>query len=103
MYAVVKIGGHQYVVRPGDLIEVQRLKAEPGQEIELRDILMLKTDDGKVLIGNPTVEAKVILKVLEHTRGPKIRGFKYRAKKRYRRRWGHRQELTKVKVEKLEI
>ncbi len=103
MYAVVKIGGHQYVVKPGDIIETQRLHVEPNTSIEIDEVYLVKTDDGKALVGTPKLSAKVRATVLEHFKGPKIIGFKYRPKKRYRRRWGHRQPMTRLKIEAIEV
>ncbi|HEY8486580.1 MAG TPA: 50S ribosomal protein L21 [Limnochordales bacterium] len=102
-YAVVEIAGHQYRVRPGDEVLVQRLAASPGQELAVDRVLLVERD-GQVLVGRPWVEgARAVLHVLEHLRGRKIRVFKYKPKVNYRRRRGHRQPFTRVRVERIEL
>lgn len=101
-YAVVKTGGKQYKITEGDVLEVERLAPSDKKEITFDDVL-LYTADGVVTVGKPSV-AGVIIKatVLGETKGKKIRVAKYKAKVRYRRVTGHRQLLTKVKIEKIE-
>ena len=99
-YAIVQSGAHQLRAEEGNLIEVYRLDAEVGAKVDLPIVLMADGNDVKV--GNPLVEgAKVRTTVVEHARGPKIRVFKYKAKKRYRKRQGHRQELTLLRVDQI--
>lgn len=103
MYAIVRTGGHQYKVAPGDVIEVERLEGEPGTQVELDEVLMVSGDDG-VQIGTPTVGgAKVIAKVLSQTKGEKLIIFKFKPKKRYRRKTGHRQGLTMLSIKEISI
>lgn len=98
MYAVVQTGGKQYRVSVGDHIEVERLDAEPGAEVALDRVLMV-AQDGDVKIGTPVIDgAKVMASVDEQTRGKKIIVFKMRAKKRYRRKMGHRQHVTRLTI-----
>jgi large subunit ribosomal protein L21 len=97
-YAIVRTGGKQYRVSPGDTIRVESLPAEEGDTIELDDVLMLSTEDGLAL-GTPRVSgAKVTAEVVGKGKGKKIVIFKYKAKTRYRRRNGHRQLYTDLKV-----
>jgi large subunit ribosomal protein L21 len=98
MYAVVKTGGKQYRVAKDDLIEIERLEGEAGDVVTLGEVLML--GDGKdVTIGAPVVEgASVAGEIVEQSRGPKIIVFKKRRRQNYRRKRGHRQLLTVVKV-----
>ncbi len=97
-YAVIKTGGKQYRVSEGDLIAVERLTAEPGAPVALDDVLMIGGDDGTT-IGTPRVAgASVAAEVVEQTRGDKIIVFKKKRRKGYRRRAGHRQDLTVLKV-----
>ncbi len=97
-YAIVKTGGKQYRVQEGDTIRVESLPGDEGDEIELDNVLMISRD-GDVTIGAPTVpEARVRAQVLGHGRGRKLVVFKYKAKTRYRRRKGHRQSYTDLKV-----
>ncbi len=100
---MVEIGGKQYRVGPGEMIDVERLDLPVGATFET-DKVLLVSDGERVLVGNPTVEgAKVVAKVVLHGRGPKIRVFKYKPKKRYRRTKGHRQNFTRLKIESIEI
>jgi large subunit ribosomal protein L21 len=102
MYAVIETGGKQYRVVAGDTIDVERLKADAGSQIEIDRVLMISGDTG-VSIGTPIVSgAKVVATVTEHFRGPKIIVFKFKPKKRYRRKTGHRQELTRLKIDSIQ-
>lgn len=103
MYAVVKSGGQHYRVEVGDSIQVEKLFADVGEQIELGDVLMVSGEDG-VNIGRPTVEgAKVLATVKDHEKGPKIRVFKMKPKKRYRRTMGHRQTYTRLSIDSIEV
>ncbi len=104
MYAIIEAQGHQYKVTPGGILEVDRLKQAPGDEVVFDRVLLVATDDGQVLVGAPVVDgARVRARVQEHFRGPKILVFKYKPRKRYRRRRGHRSELTRLVVEAIEL
>lgn len=101
MYAIIKTGGKQYVVEEGKVISIEKLDVEEGAEVTFDEVLLVSGDDIK--IGQPNVAgAKVTGKVLEQGKERKIRIFKYKAKSNYRRRQGHRQPFTKVKIEKIE-
>jgi large subunit ribosomal protein L21 len=96
MYAVVESGGKQYKVEEGTSLLVDRLDAKEGDKVSLRAVMFR---DGDVLVAPKELEkVKVEATVAEHLRGPKIKVFKYKAKKGYRRRAGHRSELTKLEV-----
>jgi large subunit ribosomal protein L21 len=98
MYAVVKTGGRQYRVEPGETIDVERLPGEVGDTVDLRDILMVGTGND-VTIGTPTLmEAHVTAEIIAHKRGDKIIVFKSKRRKNYRRKNGHRQSLTSLKI-----
>lgn len=99
MYAILKHGGHQYRVAPGDRLLVDRLASEVGATIELEPVLYL--NDGTAgATGTPEIAgARVSATVVSHRRGPKIRVFKYKPKKRYRRTHGHRSDLTELRIE----
>lgn len=102
MYAVVVTGGKQYKVQEGDTLYIEKLNAEAGQKVELTDVLLVEKD-GQVKVGAPKVEgAKVVLDVVRHGKGQKVIVFKYKSKKNYRRKKGHRQPFTQVVVEKIE-
>ena len=98
MYAILETGGKQYKVRPGDTLQVEKLPAEPGATVELDRVLMV-ADGDEVRIGTPLVDcARVVAEVVDQRRGPKIVVFKYKPKKNYRRRTGHRQSLTRLQI-----
>ena len=97
-YAILKTGGKQYRVRPGDVIEVEKLPVEEGSSIELSDVLAVSMDTGLVL-GSPMVpEAKVLADVRRQAKDDKIIVFKYKRKVRYRRKKGHRQPYTRLAI-----
>ena len=97
MYAIVTTGGKQYKVSQDDVITVEKLDAKVGDKINL-DVMML-VDGDKVTNGNPLVKgAEVVAEVLEHGKEDKIVVFKYKAKKNYRRKQGHRQPFTALKI-----
>jgi large subunit ribosomal protein L21 len=98
MYAVIESGGKQYKVEEGTSLLVDRLDAKDGDKISLRPVLFR---DGDVIVGKDLAKVKVEAKVAGHLRGKKIKVFKYKAKKGYRKRAGHRSELTKLEVTSL--
>ena len=99
--AVVRIQDKQIRVREKDVIDVPLMQDEVGASVELDDVLMLAGDEVKV--GTPTVEgAKVTAKVVEHGRGEKIRIFKFKRRKTYRKSMGHRQGYTRLEIESIE-
>lgn len=95
-YAVIESGGKQYKVEEGTSLLVDRLDAKEGDKVTLRPVLF--RGDDVVADGKGLEKVKVEAKVTEHLRGPKIKVFKYKAKKGYRRRAGHRSELTRLEV-----
>lgn len=102
MYAVIETGGKQYKVAEGDAIYVEKLDAPVGEQVVL-DRVLLVSKDGDVVVGTPTVaDAKVTAKVEDHGKGEKIIVFKYKPKKNYRKKTGHRQPFTKLVIEKIE-
>lgn len=101
MYAIIATGGKQYKVKEGQTLDVELLHAEAGETVEIDSVLMLNKD-GEIVTGKPYVEgAKVSLKVVENGKAPKIVVFKYKPKKNYRRKKGHRQPYTRVTVESI--
>ena len=101
MYAVVRTGGKQHKVAPGDLIRVEKLPGEIGDKIELGEVLLTAGDD--VRIGTPLVEgAKVVGTNTDQARGPKIVVFKLKRRKNYSRKQGHRQSYTEIRVDGIE-
>lgn len=103
MYAVIETGGKQYRVEPGDVLDVERL-AEPGDDgsVEFDRVLLVGDDDG-VRVGTPVVDgASVRASLVRDTRGPKIRIFKYKRRKGFRRTKGHRQELHRIRIDDIQ-
>ena len=98
MYAIIKTGGKQYKVAEGDVLNVEKLDAEKGAEVVFDEGLAI-VNDGEVTVGKPFIDgAKVTATVEEQGKGEKILVFKYRAKVNYRKRMGHRQPYTAVKI-----
>jgi large subunit ribosomal protein L21 len=100
MYAVVETGGKQYRVEKGSTLLVDRLSADEGAKVDLRAVALLDKD---LVAGKDAEKVKVEAKVAGHERGPKIRVFKYRPKKGYRRQAGHRSELTRLEVTEIKL
>jgi large subunit ribosomal protein L21 len=100
MYAVVETGGKQYRVEKGSTLLVDRLSVEEGAKVDLRAVALLDKD---LVVGKDAEKVKVEAKVAAHERGPKIRVFKYRPKKGYRRQAGHRSELTRLEVTEIKL
>ncbi|MGM0458388.1 MAG: 50S ribosomal protein L21 [Bacteroidota bacterium] len=101
MYAIVKIGGHQYKVEEDQTIFVNKL-ATDDENITLEDVLLVKDDDGNVKVGTPNVEgASVTASVVENLKSDKIIVFKKKRRKGYRVKNGHRQHITQLKIEKI--
>lgn len=101
MYAVIKTGGKQYKVQEGDIIRVEKLDVEEGSVVKFEEILALSDDNG-LRVGTPVVEGAVVeANVLDQGKGKKVIIFKYKAKKNYRKKQGHRQPYTKVQITKI--
>jgi large subunit ribosomal protein L21 len=100
MYAVIRTGGKQYRVSTGDVIEVEQLPGEVGSGVDFSEVLMVSGDT--VAVGNPTVEGAVVKgKIMAQCKGPKITVFKHKRRKSYSRKTGHRQKLTKLKIDEI--
>jgi large subunit ribosomal protein L21 len=101
MYAVIKTGGKQYKVAPGDMVKVEKLDAKKGDTIEIKDVFMV-ADGDRVTVGKPTVaNATVTAEVLGEGRGEKLLIFKHRRRKGFRKTTGHRQDFTTLKVKEI--
>ena len=102
MFAIIRADGRQYRVAKGDIIRFDRMKAEPGDQFETGQVLAIAEEDNKLKIGSPVVEgAKVEGTVLQHGKDKKIIVFKRKRRKTYRRKYGHRQDHTLVKIDKI--
>ncbi len=102
-YAIIEAGGKQYVAREGETIDVDRITVEPGQKVQIKDVLLV-VDGAEVRVGAPLVEgASLAATVVGHRQGPKVLVFKYKAKERYRRHAGHRQQMTRLAIERIEV
>ena len=102
MLAVIKTGGKQYLVSPGSKINIEKINKKEGEEVSFSDVLLLEKNK-KVEVGSPTVKgAKVVAKVLKQDRGEKVIIFKYKPKKRYQRKKGHRQSYTQIEITAIE-
>ncbi len=104
MYAVIKTGGKQYRVSEGDIINVEKIARTEGQsEVNIKEVLMI-VDGENVTVGTPYVDgASVIATALEDGKSEKVIVFKYKRKKDYRRKQGHRQPFTKLEISKIEV
>jgi large subunit ribosomal protein L21 len=99
MYAVIKTGGKQYRVAKDQYLKIEKLEAEVGSTVDFDQVLLVGGDGGEMKVGTPLVAgAKVTAEVVEQTRGPKIVIFKKRRRKNFRRKTGHRQSITVVKI-----
>lgn len=102
MYAVVRTGGKQIRVSPGEAVWVEKLPGEVGQEVSLDEVLLLG-GEGEPRVGAPQVAgARVVATITGQGRGEKLTIFKYKRRKRYRRKQGHRQDYTQIRVERIE-
>jgi large subunit ribosomal protein L21 len=103
MYAVVESGGKQYRVQEGETLRVEKLTGEVGQEVTF-DSVLLYSDGEKIQIGQPVLAAAAVRgRIVAQGKAPKIIVFKYKRRKRFRRKQGHRQQFTAIKIDKIEI
>ncbi len=101
MLAIIKTGGKQYKVEEGDKIKVEKLTGEAGDKIIFKEVLLLG-DDKRVSVGTPTVDKVTVEgKILVQDRHKKVWGIKHKAKKRYKKKYGHRQAFTEIEITKV--
>ena len=101
MLAIIKTGGKQYIVKEGDILDIEKIEGEEGKKISLDNILLVN-DDKNTKVGMPVVEkAKVEAEIIKQFKGKKVEIVKYKKKTGYRRKTGHRQQYTKVKIVKI--
>jgi large subunit ribosomal protein L21 len=104
VYAIVESGGKQYKVEAGQLLHTEKLNVAPGETVELDKVVMVKTDDGKVLVGQPYLtNVKVTGTVVEHARARKVLVGQFIPRKGHKTIKGHRQWYTTIKIEKIEV
>ncbi len=98
MYAVIETGGKQYTVKEGDVLSVEKLEVSEGDKVEFDRVLLISADE-ETKVGSPLLEgAKVVAEVLENGKGKKVIVYKFKAKKGFSKKKGHRQPFTKVKI-----
>ncbi len=103
MYAIIRTGGKQYRVNQGDVVRVERLPGEVGSTVTLEEVLLVG-GEGDVRVGKPRLEgASVVGTVVEQDRDAKVRVFKYKKRKHYRRTKGHRQSFTALRIEAIQV
>ena len=102
MYAVIESGGKQYRVTEGEVVRLEKLPGQPGEEVVLERVLLVSDD--RTVVGTPFVDgARVVGRIVAHGRARKIVVFKFKPKVRYRRKQGHRQPYTAVRIERIEF
>ncbi len=103
MLAVIKTGGKQYLVKPGDIIDIEKIAGDEGSEVEFADVLMVSDGEGDVKVGTPVVKtAQVKGTILGEKKGVKVVVFKFKRRKGYRNKQGHRQKYTSVKINSID-
>ncbi len=104
MYAIVRTGGRQYRAEPGSVIDVERLPIEEGDSLELNEVLLVVSDEGAISVGKPLVSGAVVkVTCISQYRARKILVFRYFPKQRYRKRRGHRQYYTRLRIESITV
>src|SRR5262245_18295518 len=104
MFAIVEAGGRQAKVEPGVVLVVDRLEADPGAEVTFDKVLLVETTGGDIVTGKPFISGATVTGVVEaQTRGKKVRVFKMKRRKHYRRTRGHRTDQTRVRVTSINV
>ena len=98
MLAVIKTGAKQYVIKKGDILTTEKLQGDVNDSVKFDEVLLI-SNEGDLTLGTPCVKGAVVeAKILEHPRAKKVWGIKHKAKKRYKKKFGHKQELTKIEI-----
>lgn len=100
-YAIFKTGGKQYQALEGKTIGIEKLNAQEGEKVTFDEVLLRKTGEGKIEIGKPFLKTAIQAVVVKHLKGPKIIAFKFKRRKKYTRKQGHRQPITVVRIESI--
>jgi large subunit ribosomal protein L21 len=103
MYAVIRSGGKQYRVEPGATIQVERLEGKVGGEVMFDDVILVGTDEKKLVTGADAAKAKITGKIVKQGRGPKVQVLKFKKTRQYKIQRGHRQNYTAVEVSDIQI
>ena len=98
MYAIIETGGKQYPVSAGESLRIEKLAGDVGSSVEFEKVVAVSTDDGRLLAGEAAGSAKVRATITGHDRGKKVIVYKFKKRKHYRRKNGHRQSYTEIKV-----
>jgi large subunit ribosomal protein L21 len=102
MYAIVKTGGKQLKVCPGDIVRIDKIDGDVGNEVIFKDVLMVVDPDNNTHVGKPILEdAKILGQIIKHPKGNKIIIFKFKRRKGYKKKTGHRQLFTEVKINEI--
>lgn len=101
MYAIIETGGKQYAVSPGDYVRVEKLAGSVGDAIELSNVIAVSGEDGALRTGSDA-QATVTATIADHGRRAKINVFKFKRRKMYRRRIGHRQDFTQLRIDSIQ-
>ncbi len=103
MYAVIHTGGKQYRVEPGSTIKVEKIESAAGDKVEITAVSLIRNDEGSLVLGTPWIEgARVLATVIGQKQDKKVRIFKKKKRKQYKRTTGHRQEFTSIRIEQIE-
>lgn len=103
MYAIIQTGGKQYKIEEGNIYDVELLEPNKDGLVEFKEVLLLN-DGTKIIIGNPNVKNCIVkAKVIKEVKGPKVIAYKYKRRKNYHRKRGHRQKYSQIKITKIEI
>ncbi len=102
MFAIIQEGGKQYKVSIGSIIDIEKIKGKIGDNIELKNILMVKDDTGKVLLKDDLNDAKIKARIINQFKGKKVIIFKKKRRETYKKKFGHRQHYTKIQIEEIE-
>jgi len=103
MYAVIKSGGKQYRVAPGDTIRVEKVSGKVGEQVKFGNVLSIHTDDKKLLTGDDASKATITGKIVKQGRGPKLTVLKFKKTNQYKIQRGHRQDYTAVQVSEIKL
>ena len=99
MQAVIRTGNRQYLVKPGDVVDIEKIAGSPGDSVGFVDVLLVSNGEGEAKVGAPVVEgAEVKGEIISQKKGDKITVFKFKRRKGYRRKAGHRQQYTSVRI-----